>query len=56
MRLFQLVFLLIILLTTDVFAQKNMDDFPITIVEQMPLFNNGGPENFVLWLYQNLNL
>ena len=31
-----------------------MDDFPITIVEQMPLFNNGGAESFVLWVYQNL--
>jgi TonB family protein len=54
MRIFQLVFILIILLTIDIFAQKSTDDFPITIVEQMPLFNNGGPSNFVLWVYQNL--
>jgi len=54
MRISQLVFILIVLLTTDIFAQKNEDDFPITAVEQMPLFNHGGPESFVLWVYQNL--
>jgi TonB family protein len=54
MRIFQLVLILIVLSTTNIFAQKEEVDYPITIVEQMPLFNNGGPENFVLWVYQNI--
>jgi periplasmic protein TonB len=54
MRIYKLVLILIILVTTEIFAQKNEVNYPITKVEQMPLFNNGGPENFVLWVYQNL--
>jgi protein TonB len=54
MRTFQLILILIILSTTNIFAQKEAADYPITIVEQMPLFNNGGSENFVFWVYQNI--
>lgn len=53
MRIFRLFTILIILSTNDIFAQNEVD-LPITIVEQMPLFNNGGPENFILWIYQNI--
>lgn len=54
MRLVRLVLIFLILSYNNIFAQKEEVDYPITIVEQMPLFNNSGPENFVLWVYQNL--
>ncbi|TAL68324.1 MAG: hypothetical protein EPN88_07165 [Bacteroidetes bacterium] len=54
MRIFQLYIILIILTSTNVFAQNEVIDYPITIVEQMPLFNKDGVEDFSLWVYQNL--
>ena len=54
MKILQIVLVLLILSTTNILAQKEEVDYPITIVEQMPLFNNGGPEGFVLWVYKNI--
>lgn len=54
MRIVRLVLVFLILSSTKIFSQKEEVNYPITIVEQMPLFNNGGSENFLLWIYQNL--
>jgi TonB family protein len=54
MRIIRVILVFLILSSTNIFAQKEEVDYPITIVEQMPLFDKDGSEGFILWVYQNL--
>lgn len=55
MRLFLVILFFCNMLPKNTFAQIKEDEGLITIVENVALFNNGGLDDFCLWVYKNIN-
>jgi len=54
MRILSIISAFFIFLSYNIYAQLEDEYMTITVVEQMPVFNNKSSYDFLIWLYQNI--